>query len=165
MDPSLAFLTTRTWVDLRNGIADPDGFQDLIAAITGVARRPQFVAGAETDVCPYRGLESFDAEHCGFFYGREDDTLRVLEKLRASRFVAVIGASGSGKSSLVRAGVVPALGRGALPDSDAWATRIFAPGARPLSMLAAQLVGSFPRSRWAESSTSCAGTSGPSIWP
>ena len=145
MDPSLAFLTTRTWVDLRNGIADPDGFQDLIAAITGVARRSQVVAGAEPDVCPYRGLESFDAEHSGFFYGREDDTLRVLEKLKASRFVAVIGASGSGKSSLVRAGVVPALGRGALPDSDAWVTRIFAPGARPLSMLAAQLGRLFPQ--------------------
>jgi WD40 repeat protein len=139
MDPSLAFLTTRTWVDLRDGIVDRDGFQDLIAAVTGVARRPDVVSKAESDVCPYRGLESFDAEHTAFFYGREGDTVRVLEKLRASRFVAVIGASGSGKSSLVRAGVVPALAQGALPGSDAWLRRIFTPGARPLSMLAAQL--------------------------
>jgi WD40 repeat protein len=144
MDASLAFLTTRTWVDLREGIADPEAFDDLIAAITGVARRPALVARNDGDVCPYRGLESFDAEHAGFYFGREGDTLRVLEKLKASRFVAVIGASGSGKSSLVRAGVVPALARGALPDSDAWSSRVFTPGARPVNMLAAQVARLFP---------------------
>ena len=143
-DPSLAFLTTRSWIDLRNGIADTEGFQDLISAITGVARRPPAIAEDAGAVCPYRGLEFFDEEHSEFFYGREDDTIRVIEKLKTSRFLAVLGASGSGKSSMVRAGVVPALRRGVLSGSEGWPVRIFTPGARPLSILAVQLARLFP---------------------
>ena len=143
-DPSLAFLTTRTWIDLRKGVADPDGFQDLISAITGVARRPPAITEEAAAVCPYRGLEFFDEEQSEFFYGREDDTVRVIEKLKTSRFLAVLGASGSGKSSMVRAGVVPALRRGVLPGSETWPVRVFTPGARPLSILAVQLGRLFP---------------------
>jgi WD40 repeat protein/ABC-type Fe3+/spermidine/putrescine transport system ATPase subunit len=143
-DPSLAFLTTRTWIDLRNGIADPDGIQDLISAITGVARRPPAIVEGAEAVCPYRGLEFFDEGHSEFFYGREDDTQRVIEKLKSSRFLAVLGASGSGKSSMVRAGVVTALRRGVLPGSEGWPVRVFTPGARPLSILAVQLARLFP---------------------
>ncbi|RMF02990.1 MAG: hypothetical protein D6768_06945, partial [Chloroflexi bacterium] len=56
-----------------------------------------------------------------------------------SRFLAVLGASGSGKSSLVKAGLVPALAAGAIPSSEQWAAVIFRPGSRPLAQLAAQL--------------------------
>ncbi|HEX2118321.1 MAG TPA: TIR domain-containing protein, partial [Acidimicrobiales bacterium] len=145
-DPRLAFLRTRTWVDLRNGTADPDAFQDLVSAITGAARTTIPLDGEVDDsVSPYRGLSSFDEDHAEFFFGREDDTSRILELLKESRFVAVMGASGSGKSSLVRAGVVRALRTGRLPSSETWPIRVFTPGARPLTALAAQMHKAFPQ--------------------
>src|SRR3712207_9411827 len=67
---------------------------------------------------PYRGLRVFEEQHTAWFFGRTADTQRLVEKLKASRFLAVLGASGSGKSSLVRAGLVPALRHGALPRSE-----------------------------------------------
>jgi ABC-type sugar transport system ATPase subunit len=63
-------------------------------------------------------LEVFEEEHAEWFFGRDDDTRRVVEKLKDGRFLAVLGPSGCGKSSLVRAGVVPALKQGALSGSD-----------------------------------------------
>ncbi|MGW4774872.1 nSTAND1 domain-containing NTPase [Nocardia sp. NPDC004278] len=58
---------------------------------------------------PYRGMAPFDEEHAEFFYGRDDDIARVRETLRQSGFAAVVGRSGTGKSSLIRAGVIPRL--------------------------------------------------------
>jgi|GEM_PF-607862 len=58
---------------------------------------------------PYRGLESYDAKHKQFFFGREDEIKELLAKVETKPFVAVVGASGTGKSSLVKAGVVPRL--------------------------------------------------------
>jgi formylglycine-generating enzyme required for sulfatase activity len=58
---------------------------------------------------PYPGLAAFKPEDCRFFFGREKDTARVVERLQQTRFVSVVGGSGTGKSSLVAAGVVPAL--------------------------------------------------------
>jgi hypothetical protein len=138
-DPTLAFLTTRTWVDLRAGIDDRDGFQDLVGAITDDARRPDVVAEGRGEVCPYRGLEAFDEAHAEFFFGRHGDTALVIDKLKDSRFLAVLGPSGCGKSSLVRAGVIPALKQGALSGSQGWTVGLVTPGVRPLSVLAAQV--------------------------
>ena len=69
-------------------------------------------------MCPYRGLAVFEEADAPFFFGREADTQHLLEQLRTQRFLAVIGPSGSGKSSVVRAGVLPQLRQGALPDSE-----------------------------------------------
>jgi len=93
----------------------------------------------DTDVCPYRGLEAFEEEHSEFFFGRDADVQRLLEKLKGTRFLAVLGASGSGKSSLVRAGLVAALKRAVVGD-ERWETVILRPGAHPLEALAARLV-------------------------
>lgn len=138
------FLTTRTWVDLRRGIADPRAFQTLINAVHGLASGPETPIAARDDVCPYRGLRPFDEEHAEFFYGRDADIQRLVEKLKTSRFLAVLGPSGSGKSSVVRAGLIPALRRGALPGSEAWQVQVFTPGASPLTQLAANLVRFYP---------------------
>ena len=65
---------------------------------------------------------------------------RLIEKLKSTRFLAVLGPSGSGKSSIVRAGLIPAIRKGMLPDSDTWSIRVFTPGARPLTSLAANIL-------------------------
>ncbi|MFC9920113.1 nSTAND1 domain-containing NTPase [Agromyces binzhouensis] len=64
-----------------------------------------------SDACPYRGLAPFGVEDEDDFFGRASDTTAALARLARSRFLAVSGASGSGKSSLVRAGLIPALRR------------------------------------------------------
>ncbi|MEN3281014.1 MAG: hypothetical protein V7607_2154 [Solirubrobacteraceae bacterium] len=140
LDPRLAFLSTRSWVDLRPDVGRGSGFEDLVAAITGVPRhaQPASIDGAS---CPYRGLEPFDERHAAMFFGREDDTRRLCEQLSDSRFVAVLGPSGSGKSSVVKAGLVPTLRADALPDSAEWTIRTMTPGGRPLAGLAALLAG------------------------
>jgi DNA-binding SARP family transcriptional activator len=69
------------------------------------------VTAGPSAACPYRGLQPFDVEDEGIFFGRDADIDSALARLARSRFLAVSGASGSGKSSLVRAGLVPALRR------------------------------------------------------
>jgi len=138
------FLGMRTWVDLRKGIFDERGFQLLIHAIAGLAPGPAVPIEARTDVCPYRGLQSFDEEHAAFFFGRDADTQRLIERLKSTRFLAVLGPSGSGKSSLVRAALIPALRQGAIAGSDTWDVSVFTPGARPLTALAANCVRLYP---------------------
>ena len=97
---------------------------------------------------PFKGLEYFGEHDADKFYGRELLTAKLAGKLRTSRFLPVIiGASGSGKSSVVRAGVLPALRRGGpladgtLPPegSTTWPVHIVTPTARPLEALASSL--------------------------
>jgi ABC-type bacteriocin/lantibiotic exporter with double-glycine peptidase domain len=107
-----------TWIDLRKGIEDSRGFQLLINAIKGVAPGPETPIEARADICPYRGLQTFNEEDVEFFFGRNGDIQRLVEKLKATRFFAVLGPSGSGKSSVVRAGLILRLRAGALPDSN-----------------------------------------------
>jgi hypothetical protein len=139
------FLSTRTWVDLRKGIEDSRGFQLLINAIKGVAPGSEIPIEPRADICPYRGLQTFNEEHVEFFFGRNGDIQRLVEKLKATRFFAVLGPSGSGKSSVVRAGLIPRLRAAALQDSDTWTVRVLTPGSHPLTALAAHLLRLFPR--------------------
>jgi DNA-binding SARP family transcriptional activator/ABC-type glycerol-3-phosphate transport system substrate-binding protein len=92
---------------------------------------------------PYKGLRPFEERDSADFFGREALVARLLERLasvaRAGRLLAVVGPSGSGKSSAVRAGLVPALRAGALPGSDRWGIAVMLPGARPFRELAAAL--------------------------
>ena len=133
-------LTQRTWVDFRIGLDDDRPLRVLINAIRGKPPGPDFAHDQTGDICPYQGLEVFDEEHAQFFFGRERDVQRLVEKLKTTRFLAVLGASGSGKSSLVRAGLIPALRAGALPQSEAWTICVFKPGSRPLTSLTAKLL-------------------------
>ena len=135
------FLIQRTWVDFRRGLEEPQPLGALINAIEGLPPGgPKGVSGGEDQKCHYRGLQAFEEEHAELFFGRERDVQRLLEKLKAARFLAVLGASGSGKSSLVRAGLIPALRHGALPQSDTWTICVLKPGSRPLTTLAAHLL-------------------------
>jgi hypothetical protein len=85
--------------------------------------------------CPYFGLEAFQQENSKFFFGREQVVREIADRLGVNRFVAVIGASGSGKSSIVRAGLLPILRA-----DDEWRTfDPMIPGAHPLNSVAAVL--------------------------
>jgi formylglycine-generating enzyme required for sulfatase activity len=88
---------------------------------------------------PYRGLAPFEAEHRSLFFGREADIRAVLERLRSRPLVLVAGDSGTGKSSLCRAGVLPRVAAGALDAGREHATLTLWPGLRPLDALAATL--------------------------
>ncbi|MGF1938239.1 MAG: pentapeptide repeat-containing protein [Nostoc sp. ChiQUE02] len=90
-------------------------------------------------ICPYKGLSYFDCTEAdaNLFYGRTALTDELLEKVRSGNFLAVLGASGSGKSSVVRAGLLYQLQLGRrLSGSDTWQLKIFRPGINPLQNLA-----------------------------
>ena len=85
----------------------------------------------------YPGLRPFEAEDALLFFGREEQTDELLRRLEDTRFLAVVGLSGSGKSSLVRAGLMPALHRGQLAGAGShWRVCLMRPGADPLGALA-----------------------------
>jgi serine/threonine protein kinase/ABC-type glycerol-3-phosphate transport system substrate-binding protein len=94
---------------------------------------------------PYKGLRAFLEADAVDFFGREAVTKRLLESLAdddpAARFLAVVGPSGSGKSSVVRAGLVPALRRGAIPGSERWYVIDVVPGQRPFREIETALLG------------------------
>lgn len=89
--------------------------------------------------CPYRGLAYFDCndDDAKYFHGRMALTDTLLEKVRDGNFLAVLGASGSGKSSVVRAGLLHQLQLGQrLSGSNHWIIHILRPGSKPLQSLA-----------------------------
>lgn len=93
---------------------------------------------------PYKGLNFFAVTDAHLYFGRNaltDEVVRLLAESHQgnNRFLIVIGASGSGKSSLVRAGVVPALINGAIAGSEHWLIKILTPTAHPLKALAVAL--------------------------
>jgi transcriptional regulator with XRE-family HTH domain len=87
-------------------------------------------------VCPYKGLRSFERDDVALFFGRETQVAEALQRLAESRFVAVIGASGSGKSSFVRAGLLAHLSADAAESAMRARIALLTPGARPLEELA-----------------------------
>lgn len=93
--------------------------------------------GDVSTVSPFVGLRPFESDESTLFFGRAEQTVDLLEKLHASRFVAVIGSSGSGKSSLVRAGLIPKLLGGFLVrERDRWFIAVLRPGEEPVRNLA-----------------------------
>ncbi|MFT3717545.1 TIR domain-containing protein [Pseudorhodoferax sp.] len=93
-----------------------DGLQQLIAAVLGDAAEPRRIALVDE---PFRGLEAFGADHAHLFFGRDQETRELLDRLRTQSLVMVVADSGAGKSSLVQAGVVPGFREGRLADPGA----------------------------------------------
>jgi DNA-binding SARP family transcriptional activator/ABC-type glycerol-3-phosphate transport system substrate-binding protein/energy-coupling factor transporter ATP-binding protein EcfA2 len=93
---------------------------------------------------PYKGLRSFGELDSADFFGRETLIGRLIDRLsevmEAGRFLTVVGPSGSGKSSVVRAGLIPALRGGAIPGSERWLITVMYPGSRPWEELEAALL-------------------------
>jgi WD40 repeat protein len=120
--------------------------REQLAVLAAASRPPQ--AGAQIrpvpGTCPYLGLLPFDEDQTEFFFGRERTAAELInalaERLDGGGLLVVAGASGAGKSSLLRAGLLPAIARGELTAGAAhWPTITFTPTATPLDELAAHL--------------------------
>jgi len=111
----------------------------------------QEIAVFETDEwdlekSPFPGLRAFTERDADIFFGRERETAELIQQIKDSRFVAVVGASGSGKSSLVGAGLIPALRDNAIFGSKYWYIVRFTPGGNenPFETLASALIKTIP---------------------
>ncbi|MGH3997526.1 MAG: helix-turn-helix domain-containing protein, partial [Pseudonocardiaceae bacterium] len=130
--PSMASRELLVQVLTVCGVSDVGLIEQWLQAWRRVRRAPGRRAGA---VEPYRGLASFQLEDAGWFFGRQalrDQLLARLADLHAAGggVQVVVGASGSGKSSLLRAGLIPALQAGAVAGSARWPVVLFTPGSR-----------------------------------
>src|ERR1700746_2424371 len=113
----------------------------VLGGARGARPRPRAVAGS-----PYRGLAVFGEQDAGWFFGREAATAQVLERmslcLEGTGLLMVSGVSGAGKSSLLRAGVLPRIrsaGLAAAPGAASWPCVVFTPTRAPLDELAVRV--------------------------
>lgn len=88
---------------------------------------------------PWVGLRAFDEAHARYFYGRDDEVSALVGRLKREKLVAIVGSSGRGKSSLARAGIVPALRRDEA-DGREWRIAFLRPAHTPLRQLAAAIL-------------------------
>jgi WD40 repeat protein/DNA-binding SARP family transcriptional activator len=111
---------------------------ELVGSVVELQTVPELTAGGpDIAMCPFKGLTSFDVEDADVFFGRERLVAEMVARLPGARFMGVVGSSGSGKSSALRAGLLAALAAGVLPGSERWRLAVFRPGERPLRALVA----------------------------
>ena len=139
--PSMNWLLNVHFIDFQTSYEE--SFPELLKALPGKRRVNAYDSvDALAIQNPFKGLEAFQQTDAPFFFGREkliEKSLARLREDRRIRFLAIVGASGSGKSSLVRAGVLPAVRDGKLPGSDHWRIGIFTPGSQPIDALSKRL--------------------------
>jgi WD40 repeat protein/tRNA A-37 threonylcarbamoyl transferase component Bud32 len=123
---------------------------ELAGKVTDLQRRREqarTLAGPATParvsaegICPFKGLASFEPADADYFFGRERLVAELVARLVGAGFLGIVGPSGSGKSSVLRAGLLPALAEGVLPGSERWRRLLLRPGERPLDELRRALV-------------------------
>jgi hypothetical protein len=106
-----------------------------------LAQREEGKRLPDTIPCPYPGMKPFQAKDARFFYGREREIIDLLLCLRNQRYLLVIGPSGSGKSSLVFAGLLPRLCTSGYFSEGEWLVRDMHPGSQPLQAITTVLGG------------------------
>ena len=147
----LEFLINASWVEFLKTLDDAKEFRRLLWGITG-KKQPEAVEPRYQGVCPYRGLEAFGPDDAQFFFGRDNlvdwlvsDLRREVHAARGVRLLAVLGPSGSGKSSVVLAGLIPRLKQGAIDGSERWNVAVVRPGDDPIENLAVAVASRSPR--------------------
>lgn len=125
LDPGARFATIESWrAAIHDVLAGEVAASPLGSTDDNVSRSAS---------CPYKGLASYQPEDAASFFGREALVDQLVRRLQFERVLVVGGPSGSGKSSLVRAGLIPALGAGAIAGSETWRVALFTPGRDPLA--------------------------------
>ena len=123
-------LTLHIWLSGVRGVIE------IIPAISELSGREQS-EGFDLGICPYQGLRAFEETDAQYFFGRKILTHQIINQLENQSFLAVVGASGSGKSSVVHAGLIAQLRLGKqIPGSENWWFGTLRPGAKPLESLA-----------------------------
>ncbi len=151
---ALASPVTQDDANLAVGDANGTNRGDTDAGVPAVASEGAPVPGPRPGepeespaVCPYQGLAAFGEQHAGWFFGRTRSTAALLARLEQALsrggLVALVGASGAGKSSLLHAGLRPAVADGRLgaPGSERWPVVTMTPGADPQRELAERVPG------------------------
>ncbi|MBE9114680.1 CHAT domain-containing protein [Lusitaniella coriacea LEGE 07157] len=123
-----------TWLPVicQNPLEIPLSWQQICSPQQNFLERKTKTVLTKIPPCPYRGLSAFSPQDAPFFFGREVATKKLLESIPEKPLIPVIGASGSGKSSLVFAGLIPKLNH--------CAVAVFRPGNRPFFKLAESLI-------------------------
>ena len=108
---------------------------DVIELHAARTRTAAHRVDAAAVVCPFKGLASYEFEDAEYFSGRERLVAQLVARLAGAPLLAIVGPSGSGKSSVLRAGLLPALASGVLPGSERWPRVLVRPGEHPLRSL------------------------------
>ena len=120
--------------ELAGNVVDLQLAREHERALSG----PAPLAGADT--CPFKGLASFEPADSDYFFGRERLVAELVARLVGAGCVGIVGPSGSGKSSVMRAGLLPAVAEGVLPGSERWRRVLLRPGEHPIDELRRVLV-------------------------
>jgi hypothetical protein len=135
------FAQQHQYVDLR----DPQRATEQIRRLIEMLRNPSASQPAIPSEywkthSPFRSLQVFRPEDSWLFFGRDEDTVELLTRIGRAPTLAIIGNSGSGKSSLIQAGLIPALQRGRFSyggkSIQGWRGTLFRPSASPVDNLA-----------------------------
>ena len=117
--------------EARDALVELSGSEpgpDLRRRHEQLLRQDPALDGDAPAICPYKGLAAFGVDDADYFFGRERAVDALVTRAVDACVLAVVGDSGSGKSSLVRAGLLPALARGVLPGSERWTQAVIRPG-------------------------------------
>lgn len=119
---------------IKLNATNPTEWEEATRHLCADLKRP-VPASSPKPPCPYPGMVSFREDNSDCFFGRDAEVKELVERLRLHPFISVIGPSGNGKSSLVFAGLIPALRRSRLFGSGDWLVRTMRPGETPLTEL------------------------------
>jgi len=136
LDPSARFTSMQNWRSAMHDVLTREAAES--EPRTTVAQRQSAKS------CPYKGLASYQPEDAHRFYGREVLIDELVRRIQLQKVLIVGGPSGSGKSSLVRAGLIPALKAGAIMGSDSWRIVLLTPGRDPMAELYFHLAKALP---------------------
>jgi WD40 repeat protein/DNA-binding SARP family transcriptional activator len=120
---------------------------DLTASVVELQAAGEPASAPASVGCPFKGLASFEFDDAGVFFGRERLVAETVARLAGAPLLGIVGPSGSGKSSAMKAGLLPALADGVLPGSEDWAIALLRPGAQPVAALERALAGAPPDRR------------------
>jgi WD40 repeat protein len=123
--------------ELTGKVIDLQFVREQARALSGPATPTRV---ATEGICPFKGLASFEPVDAEYYFGRERLVAELVARLVGGGFLGIVGPSGSGKSSVLRAGLLPALAGGVLPGSGGWRRLLLRPGERPLEELRRVLV-------------------------